>query len=325
MKTKKIILSSLIVMAFAFTACTLDFQPQNVIKGSDVTADNFDAMVAPMYNLYWFDFNDKFYFGFGDGMAYNVLAPGTSFINSFNSLSVTGLSDGLQQAWNALYIVVQQSNKVMKDIKANSSVSDEVKIPYLAEGRFMRGLAYWHLVSLWGNVIISEDPGKLVENPLVNLNTQKDAYEFAIRDMEYAAKYLPETSKAVGRVNRYVAFGMLSRFYLAYSGFVASNFGQNPNCGTRDQQYVELAKKAAEKVINSNRYQLMANYPDLFKVENNNNSESLFAFQWVPGSSAQVGWGVTNSQQRFLALSSEITGGDAWGDYTICPYNMISE
>ncbi|MDR2476105.1 MAG: RagB/SusD family nutrient uptake outer membrane protein [Bacteroidales bacterium] len=324
MKTKYIIISIIAAFMLASTSCSLDFEPQNVIKGDAVSEDNFDAMLAPMYNLYWFNFNDKFYFGLGDGMAFNLLAPGSGYIKPFCDLSVTATSEGLQEAWNSFYITIQQSNKILIDIK-NSAVIEEEKRPFLAEIRFMRGLAYWHLVSLWGNVIISEDPSGLIDNPLVNVNSQKDAYEFAIRDMEYAAKYLPETSKSTGRINRYSAFGMLSRFYLAYSGFVASDYGVNPNCGTRDITYLELAKKSAEKVINNPSFQLMENYPDLFKIENNNNSESLFAFQWVPGSSAQVGWGVTNSQQRFLACSSEITGGDAWGDYTFCPYNMISE
>ncbi len=316
---------SMILASLVFSACELDFAPESVIKGDEVTAENFEAMTAPLYNLYWFDFNDKFYYGLGDGMGYNLLASGSEYIKYFTDLSVTGSSQGLPEAWNSFYIVIQQSNKIIKDIKSNSTVSEEGKRPLLAELRFMRGLAYWHLASLWGNIIISEDPAPLVQNPVVNLNTQKDAFEFAIRDMEYAAKYLPEASKATGRVNRYSAFGMLSRFYLVHSGFVASNYGQNPNCGTRDQAYLELAKKAAEKVIGNSKYKLLDNYADLFKVEFNNNSEALFAFQWVPGSSDKAGWGVTNSQQRFFACSAEITGGDAWGDYTMCTYDMINE
>jgi len=30
------------------------------------------------------------------------------------------------------------------------------------------GLAYWHLASLWGNVILTTDPTPLVQNPVVN-------------------------------------------------------------------------------------------------------------------------------------------------------------
>ena len=43
----------------------------------------------------------------------------------------------------------------------------------------------------------------------------------------------------------------------------------------------------------------MANYPDLFTIENNNNSESLFAFQWVPGLNSSNGNGVINTQQAY--------------------------
>ncbi len=190
----------------------------------------------------------------------------------------------------------------------------------------MRGTAYWYLASLWGNVIITEDPSPLTTNPIVNSNTQKDAFEFAIRDMEFAAKYLPETVGQAGRVNRYSAFGMLSRFYLAYSGFVASNYGENPNVGTRDENYLNLAKQAAKKVIEESSFALMDNYPDLFKIEYNNNSESMFAFQWVPGLNSSTGYGVINTHQAYFAYSSEITGDDAaWGDWTRCPYDMIKE
>ena len=327
MKTKNIIFSFVIALAFFAASCNdfLDIKPNNLITGSSLTADNLPSLTAPLYNRVWFDFNDKFYFGLGDGMSYNLYAPYSDYVYPFADLSVTGLTGPLVSAWASLYVVIQQSNKVIKSIN-ESSASQEAKNQYIAEARFMRGTAYWYLASLWGNVIITEDPSPLTTNPIVNSNTQKDAFEFAIRDMEFAAKYLPETVGQAGRVNRYSAFGMLSRFYLAYSGFVASNYGENPNVGTRDENYLNLAKQAAEKVIEESSFELMDNYPDLFKIEYNNNSESMFAFQWVPGLNSSTGYGVINTHQAYFAYSSEITGDDAaWGDWTRCPYDMIKE
>jgi hypothetical protein len=327
MKTKNIIFSFVIALAFFAASCNdfLDIQPNNLITGSSLTADNLPSLTAPLYNRVWFDFNDKFYFGLGDGMSYNLYAPYSDYVYPFGDLSVTGLTGPLVSAWASLYVVVQQSNKVIKSIN-ESSASQEAKNQYIAEARFMRGTAYWYLASLWGNVIIAEDPSPLATNPIVNSNTQKDAFEFAIRDMEFAAKYLPENVGQTGRVNRYSAFGMLSRFYLAHSGFVASNYGINPNVGTRDENYLNLAKQAAEKVIEESSFELMDNYPDLFKIEYNNNSESMFAFQWVPGLNSSTGYGVINTHQAYFAYSSEITGDDAaWGDWTRCPYDMIKE
>lgn len=327
MKTKKIFFPVIIALVLLLNACSdfLDIQPSNLIIGSSLTEDNLPALTAPLYNKVWFDFNDKFYFGLGDGMSYNLYAPYSDYVYPFADLSVTGLTGPLVNAWASLYVVVQQSNKAIKSIN-ESSASEDVKKQYIAEARFMRGTAYWYLASLWGNVIISEDPSPLTSNPVVNSNLRKDAFEFAIRDMEFAAKYLPETVGETGRVNRYSAFGMLSRFYLVYSGYVASNYGENPNVGTRNQEYLNLAKKAAEKVINFSSFKLMDNYPDLFKIEYNNNSESMFAFQWVPGQNSSTGYGVINTHQAYFAYSSEITGDDAaWGDWTRCPYDMIKE
>ena len=328
MKTKKIIYLFVIACTSFLFACDdfLNTLPNDRITGSSLTADNLSALTAPLYNKVWFDFNGQFYYGLGDGMAYNLNAPYSDYIYPFADFSVTGLTGPLVNAWASFYVVVQQSNTVIKTINA-SSADDNVKKQYIAEARFMRGLAYWHLTSLWRDVIITEDPTPLAINPVANSNMQKDVYEFAIRDMEFAAKYLPESSSQAGRINRYSAFGMLSRFYLAHSGFVASSYGTNPNAGTRDQNYLDLAKKAAEMVINNSSFKLMSNYPDLFMIENNNNSESLFSFQWLPGLNSSTGYGVVNTQQAYFAFGSLVTGDDAaWGGGgTGCPYDMIKE
>ena len=135
--------------------------------------------------------------------------------------------------------------------------------------------------------------------------------------MEYAAKYLPEQAGQAGRVTKYSAYGMLSRFYLSYSGI-----NEDPNSGTRDQGLLDLAKKAASKAINEGPYALMNDYADLFKVENNNNMESMFALQWVPNGD----YGVNNTHQAYFALGSEITGDDAaWGYYTRASYDVLQE
>ncbi len=118
-------------------------------------------------------------------------------------------------------------------------------------------------------------------------------------------------------MTRYAAYGMLSRVYLSYAGLT-----NGPNSGTRDQALLDLAKMAAEKAINEGPYSLMNDYADLFKVENNNNSESMFALQWVPNGE----YGVINPHQAYFALGSEITGDDAaWGYYTRAPYDILEE
>lgn len=321
MKTKKIFYTALIIaLPFVWTSCSdiLDVEPNDVITKENFykTESDFQAATGPLYNKVWFDFNDKFYYGLGDGRAANMYAPFSDYVYPFTDLTETGLTGPLVSAWASLYNVVQQSNNVIIGI-SGSPLSDAVKNKYIAEARFMRGTAYWYLASLWGDVIISTDPRELVKNPIVNKNSMKDVYEFSMRDLEFAAKYLPETAGQAGRLTKYSAFGMLSRVYLSFSGV-----SDNPNSGTRNQTYLDLAKKAAEKVISSGPYSLMTNYEDLFMIDNNNNTESMFALQWVPNGD----YGVNNTQQAYFALGSDITGDDAaWGYWTRASYNVLQE
>jgi hypothetical protein len=294
-------------------ACSdfLDIEPNDRITGEKFyqTEEDFQAATAPLYNKVWFDFNDKFYYGLGDGRAYNLYAPYSDYVYPFADLLETGLTGPLVSAWASFYTVIQQSNRVIIGV-SGSAVDDDIKKPYIAEARFMRGTAYWYLASLWGNVIISEDPSVLVAHPVSNTNPCNDVFEFAMRDLEYAALYLPETAPQAGRLTRYSAYGMLSRVYLSFAGLAG---GTNYDKATRDEHYLDLAKKAADVVITKSSYKLLPKYEDLFKIENNNNTESMFALQWVPNSD----YGTTNTQQAYFACGSEITGDDAaWGYWT---------
>ena len=295
----------------------------NYSPNDRVTLDNFftspadlQTATAGLYNKVWFDFNDKFYYGLGDGRSNNLMAPYSDYIYPFTTLTETSLTGPLVSAWKSFYNVIGQSNNTINNIRKNAkNVTDEQKNVAIAEARFMRGTAYWYLASLWGNAIIIEDNTTLVNNPIVNTNPRLDVFEFAIRDLEFAAKHLPETASASGRLTKYSAFGMLSRLYLSRSGL-----SDDPNSSVRDASYLLLAKKAAEKVCKNANLKLMDNYADLFMVKNNNNSESLFALQWVPNGD----YGVTNTQQAFFAISSTITGDDAaWGGWTFASYEMM--
>lgn len=321
MKTNKIILMLLLIsLSFGYYSCSdeLDVEASDQIAKENFfqSEADFQAATAPLYNKVWFSFNDKFYFGLGDGRSYNLYAPFSDYVYPFSDLAETGLTGPLVEAWRSLYIVIQQSNNTIEAI-GESAVDEELKSSYIAEARFMRGTAYWYLASLWGDAIIITSQADIISNPIVNKNPRNDVYEFAMRDLEYAAKYLPEQAGQAGRVTKYSAYGMLSRFYLSYAGL-----SDNPNSGTKNQAMLDLAKKAAAKVIEEGPYMLLEDYADLFKVENNNNSESMFALQWVPNGD----YGVNNPHQAFFALGSDITGDDAaWGYYTRASYDILQE
>ena len=319
----------------SFTGCANDFLEQkNTYQISQVNFfDNDEAVsqaVMPLYSYVWYDFNDKFYYGMGDGRANNITAQYSEYIYPYTNFTETGLSSGLTEAWGALYSVVAQANNTINNIANNSTanVSETAKIQGIAEARFMRGLAYWYISSLWGCAVIYNNTQDLVNNYVVSPNPVADGIEFAIRDMEYAAVHLPSASPATGRVNKYAAYAMLSRFYLSMAGLTTSgrydgsNVATDANRGTRNEYYLDAAKKAAAVVIEKGPYKLADTYAELFAASTfNNNSESIFQLQFQAGAEG----GLAQSMTRFLAWSTQVNQGNSWGGSTYCSYDLWEE
>ena len=319
----------------SFTGCANDFLEQkNTYQISQVNFFNNDEAVSqavmPLYSYVWYDFNDKFSYGMGDGRANNITAQYSGYIYPYTNFTETGLSEGLTEAWGALYSVVAQANNTINNIANNSTanVSETAKIQGIAEARFMRGLAYWYISSLWGCAVIYNNTQDLVNNYVVSPNPVADGIEFAIRDMEYAAVHLPSASPATGRVNKYAAYAMLSRFYLSMAGLTTSgrydgsNVATDANRGTRNEYYLDAAKKAAAVVIEEGPYKLADTYAELFAASTfNNNSESVFQLQFQAGAEG----GLAQSMTRFLAWSTQVNQGNSWGGSTYCSYDLWEE
>jgi len=334
---KHIILKYTIALAgvLSLGSCAEDFLDQKnsyqLSQGNFFTSDDAVSQeIIPLYSYVWYDFNDKFYYGMGDGRANNITAQYSDYIYPYTNFTETGLSTGLTEAWGALYSVVAQSNNAINNIAGFSTggVSETAKTQGIAEARFMRGLAYWYIGSLWGCGIIYENTQDLVNNYVVPASRGEDVIEFAIRDMEYAAKNLPAASPATGRINKYSAYGMLSRMYLSMAGLTTNgrydgtNIATDRNRATRNEYYLDMAKKAAKKCIESGAFKLVDNYADLFAAATqNNNSESVFQLQFQAGATN----GLAQSMTRFLAWSTTVNQGNSWGGSTYCSYDLWEE
>ena len=335
MKTNILKYTLAIAGILSFSSCAKDFLEQK--NSYQISQDNFfdndeavSQAVMPLYSYVWYDFNDKFYYGMGDGRANNITAQYSEYIYPYTNFTETGLSSGLTEAWGALYSVVAQANNTINNIANNSTanVSETAKIQGIAEARFMRGLAYWYISSLWGCAVIYNNTQDLVNNYVVSPSPVADGIEFAIRDMEYAAVHLPSASPATGRVNKYAAYAMLSRFYLSMAGLTTSgrydgsNVATDANRGTRNEYYLDAAKKAAAVVIEKGPYKLADTYAELFAASTfNNNSESIFQLQFQAGAED----GLAQSMTRFLAWSTQVNQGNSWGGSTYCSYDLWEE
>lgn len=267
------------------------------------TAEQVKASTNALYNVPWFNFNNKAFWAITELSGGNARTYSGDVVN-FSNFSVTADNNELTNGWKSLFSVVAQANAIINNMPAKvpASVDPAVVNNALGEARLMRAMAYFYLVRLWGNVPIIENTLDFVYSPKINTNPVEDVYTFIVQDLEFAEanctkKIRTGTSVENGHVSSGSASAMLAKVHLYR------------------QDYAQ-ARTYAEKVINSGEFKLYGTqvagrtFTDLFRTANNNNEESIIALQWVGG--GQYGRG--NSMQASFAISSQITGtGDGYG------------
>lgn len=302
----KYFLSSLLLLGL-LAGCKKSFlerTPEDTFVDANFykTTDQVLAAGAPLYNRVWFDYNDKASHGIGDARG-GVLFSGSYQIENIQ-MRTSSVTTEVGASWQSFYNIVAQANNLIINVAkyAGPAVPDDVKSYVIAEGHFMRGLAYSYLVQNWGPVPVITNNSNVLLDTTITRNTIESVWQFIIRDIRFAVDNLPAQSKLPGRLNKWAAEGMLAKMYLTRSGVGTS--------GTRNQSDLDSAKYLAKDVISNSGASLMQNYEDLFLMKNNNNPESLFALQWKYDGD----YGSQNSVQAYLAYGSEITGfADGWG------------
>ena len=258
---------------------------------SDISTENFyqskedlRLATAALYGKPWAQWNNKTYLPLGDVMSGNVVVPyqGGDLVE-LNTFTLNGSNARLTTGWKALYIVITHCNITIKAIEnTKATIAETDKNAAISEAKFIRAMAYYHLVLLWGDVPIIEDVQKLITSPLVNRNKKEDVYRFITEDLIFASENLPKTDQP-GRVTTWSAKGLLSKVYLTMAGLGQSG-------GTRNQEYLDLAKSTAKDVIENSGLVLFPSYKDLFRTQFNDSPESLFSLQWTTG----AGWDAGN-------------------------------
>ncbi len=267
MKTKS--LYAILILVIAMASCKKSFTDRPSLDGTTLenfynTSEEVRGLTSTLYGLPWAGFENRAMDAIGDVMSGNAYTGGSDdppFLNfSFASTSVR-IADTWKVfykigGWTSAYISALERKKT---IGGNPSFID----PAIAECHFFRGVVYFYIARIWGHAPIVTDPGATALSGNFNIPRyfQKDVLRFALEELQLAETGLPESDPVKGRLTRYSAKGMLAKLYLY------------------NKDYAN-AKAKAQEVINSNKYDLFADYAGMFNSSsNNNNIESLFAIQ----------------------------------------------
>ncbi len=171
-------------------------------------------------------------------------------------------SDVMGGLWSSGFQGINRANEV---IFYTEKIDFEAgrKADLIAEAKALRALYYWNLVRLMGGVPLYETPTIGFDAVNASRATEEAIYDLILRDLDIAAAELEPTS-ASGRINSDIANAMLARIHLYRSDYAK-------------------ALAHAKIIINSGRYDLFADYADIFKPENDNGIEHIFQTQYLVG------------------------------------------
>src|SRR5258708_7298484 len=141
------ILTVIVVFTQSCKKSFLDRPPIDQLTSGNFykTDDQILAGTAPLYNIVWFDYNDKAFLAFGEARGGNLNSNDrTAYIHEAPSATDV---NALLPAYKSFYKIIAQSNITMQNISKNATAaSAAIRNMGLGECHFMRAMAYYYLV-----------------------------------------------------------------------------------------------------------------------------------------------------------------------------------
>ena len=256
--------------------------------------------VNPLYNSPWYDIQ-RFFISAGEVLSGNYYDSG-----DYLNFTVNSSNASLLLCSASLWSVNAFANGLIEniDMKAGPAVSEETKTTVKGEALVWKAMAYFFLVRTFGEVPIVHNNAADISAGTYNDKykaTKENVYDYIIMTLNKAIEWLPETNQP-GRIDRYSAYGLLAKVYLAKAGVK----------GSLDQNDLRNAAKYAKEVIDNSGRELMETYSDLFRIEYNINSEALISWAWKSG---RAPWTMQNTLHSDLAIDGMSEFGDNWGTW----------
>ncbi len=300
-------------IAFAFTGAILttscgdflDRPAEDSYNAGNFYKDDSQCVqgVNYLYNSPWYDFQRGF-IKVGEVMSGNYYWGSSPYM----TLTVNSTDADLMNMSNSLWAVIGHANTVYNYLK-NASSSQSVKNQCMGECLAWKAMAYFFLVRSFGDVpIVHDNSTMLADGSYSNVSRvqKSDVYDYIIMTLEKAMELLPKAGNP-GRIDYYSAEGLLAKVYLYKCGVNANGHGQ------RNSDDLNKAASYAKDVIEHSGRTLMANYSDVFRLQNALNRECLFSWLWTADTSI---WTVQNTLQSDLAMQGFDEFGDCWGGYS---------
>ena len=179
-------------------------------------------------------------------------------VDLFNRVTTNGV---FRQTWVDSYVTIQATNIVLNRIDVIADMDNSLKNIRKGEMKFIRALAYFNLVNLYGGVpLVLEETTNPTDYFGQGRASVQQIYDQIILDLNEASSTLPE-SNDIGRANKAAALILLGKAHLTLGN----------------------AFEAETALRGITGYTFINTYADLFGIDNENNAGSIFEVQFQSG------------------------------------------
>ncbi len=293
---KKIICLVALIMMMA---CSEDFIELNPV--STVTVDalyntdkDFQDAVVGMYSPLRAQYENFWQFADLRGDDTEQQHSASLDLVSINNFFVNSSLPVLHSTWLNYYQIIYSANTLLAQIEDADVSIVKNKDRHIGEAKFLRALAYFDLIRIFGDVPMVTAPLTIKEAMVKGRDNVDLIYdEVIIQDLMDAESKLPKTYSGanVGRATQGAAKALLGKVYLTRKDFV--------NAEAKLQEVTNMG------------YALLANYNELFNyTKNEHHSEYIFDIEYEEG--IEEGSNFTNSfspQDPAVTKFYKVSGG----------------
>src|SRR3546814_326044 len=246
-----------LILIISFMACQPDFldrRPYDALSSENawISDDNATMAVNGIYNAMNQNSNMSGYF-------YIFTNIGPDGYGYFRDESIQrGLSTNRTplylNTYTGLYRIIKYTNDAIVNLTDNVELTPEVASRLLGEVKFMRGLSYFYIMHLYGDVVLLEQPVDPADTYLPR-NDAEEVRALIMADFNDAIERLPVSHSGgdIGRITKGAAVTMLGKTYLY------------------NEQWQEAAEQFKQLMAAPYTYDLFSDYGALFTAKHENN------------------------------------------------------
>lgn len=235
MKTLKIffIYPFLFVFAVGFTSCVSDLLEQEPTvelganaywKTEEDAVTALQGAYAGVRNVfsrdYYFDGHGEYARVRGNSSTANNINKGAAY--NGGNYNPNSYGNGFDTYYRYAYGAINQCNYVIENVtkmlETAKPTSTSALETIIGEARLMRGMVYFRLISMYGDVVYFDkiiNSNSEVEN--IARTSIREVKQFILDDFNYAYEKLPNKASQVGRASKWAALGFRGKLHLYWA------------------------------------------------------------------------------------------------------------